>query len=77
MTCAGATSTTPGMWMLPGNATTYTIPADATTAPGCCLSVMAVAGSGDLPASMDLRGWAGENGFGVSCRDFVDVLISP
>lgn len=76
VTCAGAASTASGMWLLAGNASTYAIPAEATVSPGCRITVLGINGSGDLPTSFDLRGWAGKNGFWVSCQDFVDVLIN-
>lgn len=76
VTCAGATSTTPAMWLLGAEASAHTVPAEATTAPGCRIMVMGVNGSGDLPSSMDLRTWVGKNGFWVSCQDHVDVVIA-
>jgi hypothetical protein len=76
VTCAGASSATPGMWMVAPGTTSYTVPASATTTPGCRIIVLAISGSGDLPTSMDLRSWAGKSGFWVSCQDYVDVMIT-
>lgn len=76
VTCAGATSVTPGMWMVAPGTTSHTVPASATVTPGCRISVMAIAGSGDLPTSMDLRAWGGKSGFWVSTSDYVDVMIA-
>ena len=76
VTCAGASSTTPGMWMVAPGATEYTIPASATTVPGSRISVLGINGSGDLPSTMDLRQWAGKNGFWVTSQDYIDVMIT-
>jgi hypothetical protein len=76
VTCAGASSTTPGIWMVAPTATEYTIPASATTVPGSRISVLGLSGSGDLPTSMDLRQWAGKNGFWLTSEDYVDVMIT-
>jgi hypothetical protein len=76
VTCAGAGSTTPGMWMVAPSATAYTIPASATTVPGSRISVLGLSGAGDLPTSMDLRQWAGKNGFWLTSQDYVDVMIT-
>jgi hypothetical protein len=76
VTCGGAGSSTPGMWMVAPNATEYTIPASATTVPGSRISVLGLSGSGDLPTSMDFRQWAGKSGFWLTSQDYVDVMIT-
>lgn len=76
VTCAGAGSTTPGMWMMGPGASEYTIPASATTVPGSRITVLGINGSGDLPSTMDLRQWVDKNGFWVTCQDYIDVMIT-
>ena len=76
ITCGSAGSATPGMWLVSASANEHTIPASATTVPGNRISVMGISGSGDLPSSMDLRQWAGKNGFWVTSQDYIDVMVT-
>lgn len=76
VTCGGAQSTAPGMWLLPPTATAYAVPAAATAAPACRISVRCLNGSGEMPTSIDMRDWVGKSGFWVSSEDNVDVLIT-
>jgi len=74
--CAGSGSAAPGMLMLAGDAASCIVPANYTSPPGDRITVIGLNGSGDLPTSMDLRQWAGKNGFWVTCQDYVDVLVT-
>jgi hypothetical protein len=76
VTCGGASSATPDMWLVAPTASAHTIPASATTVPGDRISIMGINGSGDLPSTMDLRQWAGKRGFWVTSQDYLDVLIT-
>jgi hypothetical protein len=76
VTCGNEVIEDPGMWMLGKDASSITIPADYTAAPGCRLTVISANGSGSLPVSMDLRDWVGLSGFWASCQDFVDVVVT-
>lgn len=76
VTCGGATSNDPGMWMLGKDASSHRIPAEYTTIPGSRITVIAASGSGHLPTSMDMRDWTGKDGFWATCQDFVDVMIT-
>lgn len=76
VTCGGAGSTTPGMWLLAAGTNQRVIPAASTTVPGNRITVIGMSGSGDLPTSMDLREWAGKSGFWVTSQDYIDVMIT-
>lgn len=76
VSCSGTSSPTPGVWLLPGSAGAYNVPAGASTTPGSRITVIGLSGTGDIPTSLDLRQWPGMNGFWVSCQDHVDVQIT-
>lgn len=76
LTCGGAGSTTPGMWLLAADTNQRVIPAASTTVPGNRITVIGMSGSGDLPTTMDLRQWVGKNGFWVTSQDYIDVTIT-
>ena len=74
ITCGGPTTAIPGMWILPGSATTHTVPASATFPPANRISVISLNGQGDLP-SQDLRTWAGQNGFWATSEESADIQV--
>lgn len=77
VTCATTSAVTTGLWMIAPGTTQCTVPAASTSVPGNRISVMAINGSGDFPASTDLRSWTGKNGFWVTTQDYVDVSVTP
>lgn len=76
VTCGSEATRSSGMWMVGADASSHTISADYTTAPGNRITVIAAHGSGSLPTSMDLRDWVGKSGFWATCQDFVDVIVT-
>lgn len=76
VTCGGANTVTPGMWLMAAGANERIIPAASTAVPGIRITVIGMSGSGDLPTSMDLRSWANKSGFWVTSQDYIDVMIT-
>lgn len=76
VTCGSDATVEPGMWMPGKDASSHLVPAASTSQHCSRIMVLVASGSGNLPVSIDMRDWAGMDGFWATCSDHVDVMVT-